>query len=204
MLLSKYFFHTLKESPSDAEIESHRLLIRANFIKKLAPGLYSYLPMGLRSIRKFENIVREEMNRSGAIEILMAMVQPKELWEETGRWDIMGKGLLKMKDRNDHDLCLGPTHEEVVTDIARREVKSYRDLPLNLYQIQTKYRDEVRPRFGLMRGKEFIMKDAYSFDIDKEAALKSYDIMFKTYKKIFSRCGLEFRTVRADSGAIGG
>jgi prolyl-tRNA synthetase len=204
MRLSKYFFHTLKESPSDAEIESHRLLIRANFIKKLAPGLYSYLPMGLRSVRKFENIVREEMNRAGAIEILMAMVQPRELWDESGRWEVMGKGMLKMKDRNDHELCIGPTHEEVVTDIARREVKSYRDLPLNLYQIQTKFRDEVRPRFGLMRGKEFIMKDAYSFDVDKEAALKSYEAMFNAYKRIFFRCGLDFRTVRADSGAIGG
>jgi prolyl-tRNA synthetase len=149
MRLSQYFFHTLKESPSDAEIESHRLLIRANFIKKLAPGIYSYLPLGLRSLRKFENIVREEMNRAGALEILMPVVQPRELWEETGRWELMGKGLLKMKDRNDHELCLGATHEEVVTDIARREVKSYRELPLNLYQIQTKYRDEVRARFGL-------------------------------------------------------
>jgi len=204
MRLSQYFFHTLKESPSDAEIESHRLLIHANFIKKLAPGLYSYLPLGLRSLRKFENIVREEMNRAGAIEILMPIVQPRELWEESGRWEVMGKGLLKMVDRNEHELCLGATHEEVVTDIARREVKSYRDLPLNLYQIQTKYRDEVRPRFGLMRGKEFIMKDAYSFDVDKEAALKSYEIMFNAYKRIFTRCGLNFRTVRADSGAIGG
>src|SRR5580698_763458 len=203
MRLNHYLFHTLKESPSDAEIESHRLLIRGGFIKKLAPGIFSYLPMGLRSIRKFENIVREEMNRAGAIELLMPMVQPRELWDESHRWDIMGKGLLKFKDRNEHDMCLGATHEEVITDIGRREIKSYRDLPVNLYQIQTKFRDEVRPRFGLMRGKEFIMKDAYSFDIDKEAALKSYDIMFKTYKRIFSRCGLEFRTVRADSGAIG-
>lgn len=204
MRISKYFFHTLKESPSDAEIESHKLLVRAGFIKKLAPGIHTYLPMGLRSLRKFENIVREEMNRAGAIEILMPMVQPEELWQESKRWDIMGKGLLKFKDRNDHMMCLGPTHEEVVTDIVRREVKSYRDLPLNLYQIQNKYRDEVRARFGLMRGKEFMMKDAYSFDVDQEAALKSYDIMYKTYKRIFSRCGFEFRTVRADSGAIGG
>lgn len=204
MKLTQYFFHTLKESPSDAEIESHRLLIRAGMIKKLAPGIYSYLPMGLRSIRKFENIVREEMNRAGAIEILMPMVQPAELWRETERWEIMGKGLLKLKDRNEHELCLGATHEEVVTDIARREIKSYRDLPVNLYQIQTKYRDEVRPRFGLMRGKEFIMKDAYSFDVSKEAALKSYEAMFAAYKRIFSRCGLAFRTVRADAGAIGG
>ncbi len=204
MRLSKYFLHTLKESPSDAEIESHRLLIRAGYIKKLAPGIYSLLPLGLRSVRKFEAIVREEMNRSEAIEILMPVVQPEELWRESGRWDLMGKGLMKMKDRNEHGFCLGATHEEVVTDIARREIKSYRDLPVNLYQIQTKYRDEVRPRFGLMRGKEFIMKDAYSFDVSREAALKSYQIMFDTYNRIFSRCGLEFRTVRADSGAIGG
>lgn len=204
MRLSKYFLHTVKESPNDAEIESHRLLIRAGFIKKVAPGIYSLMPLGLRAVRKFENIVREEMNRAGAIEILMPMVQPKELWEETGRWELMGKGLLKFKDRNDHPMCLGATHEEVVTDIARREVQSYRDLPVNLYQIQTKFRDEVRPRFGLMRGKEFVMKDAYSFDVDKEGALKSYDLMFNAYKRIFSRCGLEFRTVRADAGAIGG
>ncbi|MCC6277459.1 MAG: proline--tRNA ligase [Oligoflexia bacterium] len=204
MRLSKYLFHSLKESPQDAEIESHRLLVRAGFIKKLAPGIYSYLPLALRSIRKFEDIVREELNKSGAIEILMPMVQPQELWDESGRWDLMGKGLLKFKDRNEHSMCLGPTHEEVVTDIARREIKSYRDLPLNLYQIQTKYRDEIRPRFGLMRGKEFIMKDAYSFDVSKEAALKSYELMFQAYKRIFKRCGLSFRTVRADSGAIGG
>jgi prolyl-tRNA synthetase len=204
MRLSRYFFHTLKESPSDAEIESHRLLIRAGFIKKLAPGLYSLLPLGLRSVQKFETIVREEMNRAGAIEILMPVVHPQELWEETGRWEVMGKGLLKMKDRNGHGLCLGATHEEVVTDIVRKEIQSYRDMPVNLYQIQTKFRDEVRPRFGLMRGKEFIMKDAYSFDVNQEMALKSYEIMYNAYKRIFSRCGLKFRIVRADSGAIGG
>lgn len=204
MRLSKYFLHTLKEAPGDAEIESHRLLIRGGFIKKLAPGIYTYLPLGLRSVRKFENIVREEMNRAGATEILMPMVQPEELWRETSRWENMGKGLLKFKDRNEHGFCLGATHEEVVTDVARRAVQSYRDLPFNLYQIQTKFRDEIRPRFGLMRGKEFIMKDAYSFDVDKENALKSYELMFNAYKRIFSRCGLKFRTVRADSGAIGG
>ena len=204
MKLSQYFFHTLKESPSDAEIESHRLLIRGGFIKKLAPGMYTYMPLGLRSIRKFENIVREEMDKAGAIEILMPMVQPQELWEETKRWTVMGKGLLKFKDRNEHSFCLGATHEEVVTDIARKEIKSYRDMPVNLYQIQTKFRDEVRPRFGLMRGKEFIMKDAYSFDVDKETALKSYEKMYAAYKRIFARCGLSFRIVKADSGAIGG
>jgi prolyl-tRNA synthetase len=204
MRLSQYFFHTLKESPSDAEIESHKLMIRAGFIKKLAPGMYTFMPLGLRSLRKFESIVREEMNRAGAIEILMPVVHPQELWQETGRWDVMGKGLLKFKDRNDHGYCLGATHEEVITDIARKEIQSYRDMPVNLYQIQTKFRDEVRPRFGLMRGKEFIMKDAYSFDVSREAALKSYEAMYEAYIRIFSRCGLKFRIVRADSGAIGG
>lgn len=204
MKLTKYFFQTVKEAPADADIESQKLFMKANFIKKLSPGIYSYLPLALRSIRKFENIVREEMNKSGANEILMPMVQPKELWDETGRYDIMGKGLARFKDRNDHWFCLGATHEEVVTDIVRKTVQSYRDLPFNLYQIQTKFRDEIRPRFGLMRGKEFIMKDAYSFDVDREAALKSYQVMYDAYKNIFKRCGLEFRIVKADAGAIGG
>ncbi len=204
MKLSKYFFRTLKEAPGDADIESQKLFIRGNFIKKLAPGSYTYMPLGLRSLRKFENIVREEMNRAGAIELLMPMVQPRELWEETGRWEIMGKGLMRMKDRNEHEFCLGATHEEVITDIARKEIQSYRDLPLSFYQIQTKYRDEIRPRFGLMRGKEFLMKDAYSFDVSKEKALESYWNMYHAYQRIFARCGLEYRVVKADAGAIGG
>ncbi|MBK9293074.1 MAG: proline--tRNA ligase [Oligoflexia bacterium] len=204
MKLTKYFFQTVKEAPGDADIESQKLFMKANFIKKLSPGIYSYLPLALRSIRKFENIVRQEMDKSGANEILMPMVQPKELWDETGRYEVMGKGLARFKDRNDHWFCLGATHEEVVTDIVRKTIQSYRDLPFNLYQIQTKFRDEIRPRFGLMRGKEFIMKDAYSFDVNKEAALKSYDVMYNTYKNIFKRCGLEFRIVKADAGAIGG
>lgn len=204
MKVSQYFFHTVKETPSDADIESQRLLIRAGFIKKISPGIYSYLPLGLRSLRKVENIVREEMDKAGALEILMSMVQPSSMWEESGRWGMYGKELLKFKNRSEQEFCLGPTHEEVVTDIVRREVKSYRDLPFNLYQIQTKYRDEIRPRFGLLRGREFLMKDAYSFDLNKDEALKAYDLMFKTYQRIFRRCGLNFRAVQADSGAIGG
>ena len=204
MRYSQYFIPTVKETPSDAEVISHQLMLRAGMIRKLAAGIYNYLPLGLRSIRKVENIVREEMNRAGAIEILMPTVQPAELWQESGRWEQYGKELLRFKDRKDAEFCLGPTHEEVVTDLVRREVKSYRQLPLNLYQIQGKFRDEIRPRFGLMRGREFIMKDAYSFDVDENAADLSYDKMYQAYRRIFERCGLKFRAVEADTGSIGG
>lgn len=204
MRYSQYFIPTVKETPSDAEVVSHQLMLRAGMIRKLAAGIYSYLPLGLRSIRKVETIVREEMNRAGAIELLMPSVQPAELWQESKRWEQYGKELLRFKDRKDAEFCLGPTHEEVVTDIVRREVKSYRQLPLNLYQIQNKFRDEIRPRFGLMRGREFIMKDAYSFDVDSAAADLSYEKMYQAYRRIFQRCGLNFRAVEADTGSIGG
>ena len=204
MRYSQYFIPTVKETPSDAEVISHQLLLRAGMIRKLAAGIYNYLPLGLRSIRKVEAIVREEMNRAGAIEILMPAVQPAELWRESKRWDFYGKELLRFRDRKEAEFCLGPTHEEVVTDLVRREVRSYRQLPLNLYQIQAKFRDEIRPRFGLMRGREFIMKDAYSFDVDSAAADLSYDKMYQAYRRIFERCGLNFRSVEADTGSIGG
>ena len=204
MRYSRYFIPTVKETPSDAEVVSHQLMLRAGMIRKLAAGIYNYLPLGLRSIRKFENIVREEMNRAGAIEMLMPSVQPAELWQESGRWQFYGKELLRFKDRKEGDFCMGPTHEEVVTDMVRREVKSYRQMPVNFYQIQTKFRDEIRPRFGLMRGREFIMKDAYSFDVDSAAADLSYEKMFNAYMRIFERCGLNFRAVEADTGSIGG
>jgi prolyl-tRNA synthetase len=204
MRYSNYFIPTIKETPSDAEVISHKLMLRAGMIRKLAAGVYNYLPMGLRSIRKVESIVREEMNRAGAIELLMPMVTPGELWQESGRWEQYGKELLRFRDRKDAEFCLGPTHEEVVTDLVRREVKSYRQLPLNLYQIQGKFRDEIRPRFGLMRGREFIMKDAYSFDVDSDAADLSYEKMYLAYRRIFERCGLKFRAVEADTGSIGG
>ena len=204
MRYSQYFIPTLKETPADAEIISHQLMLRAGMIRKLAAGIYNYLPLGLRSIRKVENIVREEMNRAGAIEVLMPSVQPAELWQESGRWEQYGKELLRFKDRKDSEFCLGPTHEEVITDLVRREIKSYRQMPLNLYQIQSKFRDEIRPRFGLMRGREFIMKDAYSFDVDEKAADISYDMMYQAYRRIFQRCGLNFRAVEADTGSIGG
>jgi prolyl-tRNA synthetase len=204
MKWSQTFIFTLKEAPQDAEIPSHKLMIRAGLMKKLGPGLYTYGNLLLRSIRKFENIVREELNKRGCIEILMPMVQPREIWDESQRWDQMGAGLLKFKNRNDHWYCLGATHEEVVTDYVRHDVKSYRHLPKNIYQIQTKYRDEIRPRFGLMRGREFIMKDAYSFDLDKEGALKSYQSMYDAYKAIFSKIGVDYRIVQADAGNIGG
>lgn len=194
----------MKETPAEAEVVSHRLMLRAGLIRKLTAGIYSYLPVGLAAIRKVENIVREEMNRAGALEMLMPMVQPAELWQETGRYQKYGPELLRFHDRHERESCLGPTHEEVITDIARREIRSYRDLPINLYQIQTKFRDEIRPRFGLMRGREFIMKDAYSFDVSDEAAGVAYTKMYEAYKRIFTRCGLEFRAVQADSGAIGG
>ncbi|MDY0227604.1 MAG: proline--tRNA ligase [Desulfomicrobium apsheronum] len=204
MLFSKFYVPTLKETPAEAEVISHKLLLRAGMIRKLTSGIYTYMPLGLRAINKVANIVREEMNRAGAQEISMPMVQPADLWQESGRWDFYGKELLRLKDRNGRDYCLGPTHEEVITDLVRGEVRSYRQLPINLYQIQTKFRDEIRPRFGLMRGREFIMKDAYSFDKDDEGVNASYQAMYDAYERIFTRLGLEFRAVSADSGAIGG
>ncbi len=204
MRASQFHLFTLKEAPSDAEVVSQKLMLRAGMIRKVAAGIYSYMPMGLRAIRKVETIIREEMDRAGAMELTMPMVQPAELWNETGRWDKMGDELLRFKDRHERDFALQPTSEEVVTDIARQELKSYRQLPKNFYQIQTKFRDERRPRFGVMRGREFTMKDAYSFDRSEEAAGRSYDIMFATYKRIFDRLGLEYRAVAADTGAIGG
>ena len=204
MRASQFFIATLKEAPSDAEVVSHKLMTRAGMIRKLAGGIYSYMPMGLRVIRKIEAIIREEMNRAGAIELLMPLVQPAELWQETGRWDKMGPELLRVKDRHDRDFIIQPTSEEVVTDIARGEIHSYRQLPKNFYHIQTKFRDERRPRFGVMRGREFTMKDAYSFDRDEAGAEKSYQVMYAAYVKIFERLGLSFRAVRADTGAIGG
>jgi prolyl-tRNA synthetase len=204
MRYSQYFIPTVKETPSDAEVISHQLMLRSGMIRKLAAGIYNYLPLGLRSIRKVEAIVREEMNKAGAIEMLMPAVQPAELWKESGRWDFYGKELLRFKDRKDAEFCMGPTHEEVVTDLIRKEVRSYRQLPINLYQIQGKFRDEIRPRFGLMRGREFIMKDAYSFDVNEAGADVSYAKMYKAYRRIFERCGLRFRAVEADTGSIGG
>lgn len=204
MRVSRALIPTLREDPGEAETVSHRLMLRAGLIRKVAAGIYTYLPLGLRIIRNIEAIVREEMNRTGAQEILMPIASPAELWKETGRWDFYGKELLRFKDRHDRDFCLGPTHEEVVTDLFRREVRSYRQLPANLYQIQTKFRDEIRPRFGLMRGREFIMKDAYSFDRDEEGARLSYQKMYDAYTRIFTRCGLTFRAVEADTGLIGG
>ncbi len=201
---SDSFVFTLREAPADADIVSQQLLIRAGFIKKTAPGIYTYGQMALRSLRKFEDIIREELNARGCVEILMPMVQPRSLWEETERWKKMGDGLLKFKNRNGHEFCLGATHEEVITDYVRNDIKSYRDLPKTLYQIQDKYRDEIRPRFGLMRGREFFMKDAYTFDADKESALESYKRLYEAYQAIFDRVGLEYRTVQADAGQIGG
>ncbi len=204
MRFSQSLIPTLKETPAEAEVASHRLLLRAGFIRKLTTGIYTYLPLGLAAIRKVENIVREEMNKAGAQELLMPMVQPADLWQETGRYKKYGPELLRFVDRHDRESCLGPTHEEVITDLVRREIKSYRDLPINLYQIQTKFRDEIRPRFGLMRGREFIMKDAYSFDVDDASAGDAYQKMYEAYQRIFTRCGLDFRPVEADSGTIGG
>ena len=204
MRTSQMLIPTLREDPGEAEVVSHRLMLRAGMIRKTAAGIYTYLPLGLRVIRKIERIVREEMNRAGAQEVLMPIASPAELWRETGRWDFYGKELFRFKDRHERDFCLGPTHEEVITDLVRREVRSYRQLPLNCYQIQTKFRDEIRPRFGLMRGREFIMKDAYSFDQDEAAAKRSYQSMYDAYHRIFSRCGLTFRAVEADTGLIGG
>ncbi|OQW29922.1 MAG: proline--tRNA ligase [Nitrospira sp. SG-bin1] len=204
MKTSQLLIPTLRDDPGEAETISHRLMLRAGLIRKVAAGIYTYLPLGLRVIRKIEQIIREEMNRAGAQELLMPIASPAELWKETARWDYYGKELLRFKDRHERDFCLGPTHEEVITDLFRREVRSYRQLPLNFYQIQTKFRDEIRPRFGLMRGREFIMKDAYSFDVDETGAKVSYQNMYDAYSRIFTRCGLTFRAVEADTGLIGG
>jgi len=204
MRLSKFHLATVKEVPADAEIVSHQLMLRAGMIRKLAAGLYTWSPLGLRVLRKVEAVVREEMNRAGAIEVLMPAVQPRELWEETGRWEKFGGQLLKIKDRKDAEYCFGPTHEEVVTDFARAELHSYKQLPVNFYQIQTKFRDEIRPRFGVMRAREFLMKDAYSFHLDAEGLEREYWNMYEAYSRIFTRLGLKFRAVQADTGAIGG
>ena len=204
MRSSQFFISTLKEAPNDAEIVSHQLMLRAGLIKRLAGGIYTWMPLGLRILRKVENIIREEMNRAGAIELLMPAVQPGELWQESGRWEKYGPELLRLKDRHQRDFVIGPTHEEVITDIVRREIKSYRQLPLHLYQIQTKFRDEIRPRFGVMRGREFLMKDGYSFHVDFADLQREYRNMFDTYTRIFTRLGLEFRAVAADTGSIGG
>src|SRR3982750_1353334 len=204
MKASQFFVSTLKEAPADAEVASHKLMTRAGMIKKLGAGIYNYMPMGLRVIHKIEAIVREEMNRAGAVELVMPFVQPSELWEESGRWGKMGPELLRLKDRHDRDFVLQPTSEEAITDIARQELRSYKQLPRNFYQIQTKFRDERRPRFGIMRGREFTMKDAYSFDRSEAAAIESYYVMRTAYRAIFDRFGLQFRAVAADTGAIGG
>ena len=204
MHVSRFFLSTLKEAPTEAELASHRLMLRAGMIKRLAAGIYTWMPLGLRVLRKVEAVVREEMNRAGAIELLMPVVQPAELWQESGRWDKYGPELLRFKDRHQRDFIVQPTSEEVITDIARKDLKSYRQLPVNLYHIQTKFRDEVRPRFGVMRSREFIMKDAYSFDVDTAGMLKSYRLMYDAYARIFTRLGLEFRAVAADTGQIGG
>ena len=204
MRYSKYLLPTLKETPTEAEVISHQLMLRAGMIRKLTSGVYSYLPLGLRSIKKVEGIIREEMNRAGAIEVLLPFVQPAEIWQESHRWEEYGKELARFKDRHNRDCCLGPTHEEVMTDIARKEIRSYRQMPLNLYQIQTKFRDEIRPRFGVMRAREFIMKDAYTFDIDEKGLDESYLKMVDAYTRIFKRCGLKFKMVEAESGVIGG
>lgn len=204
MYLSKFPITTLKEIPADAEITSHRLMLRAGLIRRLASGLYSWLPLGVRVLRKVENIVREEMNKSDGLEVLMPTVQPAELWQESGRWEQYGPELLRFNDRHGREFCYGPTHEEIITDLARRELNSYKQLPVNYYQIQTKFRDEVRPRFGVMRSREFLMKDAYSFHIDQPSLQQTYELMYQTYSDIFTRLNLKFRAVMADSGAIGG
>ncbi|HEY7986859.1 MAG TPA: proline--tRNA ligase [Methylophilaceae bacterium] len=204
MRVSQFFLSTLKEAPNEAELISHQLMLRAGLIKRLGSGLYSWMPLGLRVLRKVEAIVREEMNKAGALELLMPAVTPAELWQETGRWDVFGPQMLKIKDRHERDFCFGPTHEEVITDIARKEIKSYKQLPLNFYQIQTKFRDEIRPRFGVMRAREFVMKDAYSFHTSQESLEQTYALMYQTYSNIFTRLGLKFRAVAADTGAIGG
>jgi len=204
MRSSQFFISTQKEAPADAELISHQLMVRAGLIKRLGSGLYSWMPLGLRVLRKVEAIVRDEMNKAGALELLMPAVQPRELWEETGRWAVFGPQMLKIQDRHEREFCFGPTHEEVITDIARKEINSYKQLPLNFYQIQTKFRDEIRPRFGVMRAREFLMKDAYSFHTSHESLVNTYNVMHQAYSNIFTRLGLKFRAVKADSGAIGG
>src|SRR5438876_2088616 len=204
MRLSQYPLNTMKETPAEAEVVSHQLMLRAGLIRRLAAGLYSWLPMGLKVLQKVECIIREEMNRAGAFELVRPVIQPAELWQESGRWREYGPELLRIKDRHERDFVAGPTHEEVITDIVRRELQSYRQLPVNFYQIQTKFRDEIRPRFGVMRAREFIMKDAYSFDRNEEQAKGSYQKMLTAYHRIFERCELKFRAVEADSGLIGG
>lgn len=204
MRTSQFPLYTVKETPADAETASHRLMLRAGLIRKLAAGLYTWLPLGLRVLRKVEAIVREEMDRAGALEVLMPTVQPAELWQESGRWEQYGPELLRLRDRHDRAFCYGPTHEEIITELARNELRSYKQLPVNFYQIQTKFRDEIRPRFGVMRAREFLMKDAYSFHLDRESLQATYQIMHETYSRIFSRCGLDFRPVAADTGSIGG
>ena len=204
MRTSQYLISTLKETPSDATVISHQLMLRAGMIRKIASGLYTWLPMGLRVLRKVEAVVRDEMDKAGALEVLMPAIQPAELWQESGRWEQYGPELLRLKDRHDREFCVGPTHEEVITDLARNEITSYKQLPINMYQIQTKFRDEIRPRFGLMRGREFLMKDAYSFHLTQESLQQTYDGMYQAYCNIFSRLGLEFRPVVADNGSIGG
>jgi len=204
MRTSEFPLQTLKETPADAEVASHKLMLRAGMIRKLAAGLYTWLPLGLRVLRKVERIVREEMDRAGALEVLMPAVQPAELWQESGRWEQYGPELLRLKDRHRRDFCFGPTHEEIITELARNELRSYKQLPVNFYQIQTKFRDEIRPRFGVMRAREFLMKDAYSFHLDTASLDATYRVMFETYSRIFQRCGLEFRAVQADTGSIGG
>ncbi len=204
MRVSQFPLQTLKETPADAEIPSHQLMLRAGLIRKLASGLYVWLPLGLRVLRKVERIVREEMDRSGALELSMPVVQPAELWQESGRWEQYGPELLRFHDRHNREFCLGPTHEEIITDLARNQLRSYRQLPVNFYQIQTKFRDEIRPRFGIMRAREFLMKDAYSFHVDQQSLQQTYELMHATYSRIFNRCGLDFRPVAADTGAIGG
>jgi len=204
MRVSQFFLPTTKEAPADAEIVSHRLMLRAGLIRRLAGGIYTWLPLGLRVVRKVEAIVREEMNLAGAIEVFMPAVQPAELWQESGRWQKYGPELLRLKDRHERDFCVGPTHEEVITDIARREIRSYRQLPVHFYQIQTKFRDEIRPRFGVMRGREFTMKDGYSFHAGFDDLVREYRNMHDTYTRIFTRMGLAFRAVAADTGSIGG
>ncbi len=204
MRLSQFHLATVKEIPADADIESQRLMLRSGMLRKLAAGIYTWTPLGLRVLRKVETVVREEMNRAGALELLMPSIQPRELWEETGRWEKFGGQLLKIKDRAEREFCYGPTHEEVITDFARAELRSYKQLPINFYQIQTKFRDEIRPRFGIMRAREFLMKDAYSFHLTPECMAQTYQVMFDTYTRIFTRLGLQFRAVQADSGAIGG
>ncbi len=202
--MSQLFAPTLREDPKEAEVVSHKLMLRAGYIRKVASGIYEYLPLGWKVIQKVSQIIREEMNKAGAQELFMPAILPSELWKETGRWDVYGKELLRIKDRHEREFCFGPTHEEIITDLARREIKSYKQLPINLYQIQTKFRDEVRPRFGLMRGREFLMKDSYSFDLDEKSMQKTYQKMYETYCRIFDRFGLKYKVAEADSGEIGG